>query len=87
VQPDGELAELNAHAGLERWFGVGERFELTRFVLLRLLRFVYTAAFLSLALQVIPLLGAHGITPAARREGHTRLCGLQLVRARARTSL
>ncbi|HEX5660611.1 MAG TPA: lipase maturation factor family protein, partial [Polyangiales bacterium] len=41
-------------------------YERTRFVLLRALGFVYTAAFVSLAWQVLPLLGAHGITPAAR---------------------
>lgn len=37
---------------------------LTRFVLLRLLGFVYLAAFVSLAWQVLPLIGAHGLTPA-----------------------
>jgi hypothetical protein len=71
---DGE--SFRPHAGLERWLGVGSRFELTRFVLLRLLGFVYTAAFVSLAWQVIPLLGAHGITPAASEvEGIVRYAG------------
>ncbi len=37
---------------------------LTRFVLLRFLGFVYLFAFLSLALQLIPLLGEHGLLPA-----------------------
>ena len=37
---------------------------LTRFVFLRLLGFVYFFAFLSLATQVIPLLGGHGLLPA-----------------------
>lgn len=37
---------------------------LTRFVFLRLLGFIYFFAFLSLALQVIPLLGSEGILPA-----------------------
>src|SRR5437867_12345002 len=37
---------------------------LTRFVLLRLLGFVYLAAFLSLARQVLPLIGHSGLLPA-----------------------
>ncbi len=37
---------------------------LTRFVILRLLGFVYLAAFVSLAVQVLPLIGSHGLTPA-----------------------
>jgi len=36
---------------------------LTRFLILRLLGLVYLAAFLSLAWQVLPLLGSHGLTP------------------------
>ncbi len=38
---------------------------LTRFVILRLLGFVYLAAFVSLAWQVLPLLGSQGLLPAA----------------------
>src|SRR6185295_2781113 len=38
-------------------------FWLTRFVLLRLLGLVYFFAFLSLATQVLPLLGSHGLLP------------------------
>ncbi len=38
---------------------------ITRFVLLRVLGFVYFFAFLSLAFQVIPLIGRHGLYPAA----------------------
>lgn len=37
---------------------------LTRFLILRLLGFVYFAAFVSLAVQVLPLLGSQGLTPA-----------------------
>tara|TARA_Y100000310_G_C20305663_1_gene633830 strand:+ start:200 stop:583 length:384 start_codon:yes stop_codon:yes gene_type:complete len=37
---------------------------LTRFILLRLLGFVYLFAFLSLATQVIPLIGHDGLYPA-----------------------
>ncbi|HWB59228.1 MAG TPA: lipase maturation factor family protein, partial [Chthoniobacteraceae bacterium] len=37
---------------------------LTRFIILRLLGFVYLAAFVSLAVQVLPLIGSHGLEPA-----------------------
>jgi len=39
---------------------------LTRFLILRLLRLVYAFAFLSLALQVLPLVGHAGLLPADR---------------------
>ncbi|MET0287276.1 MAG: hypothetical protein ABW352_22515, partial [Polyangiales bacterium] len=73
---DSESESFRPYAGLERMLGVGSRFELTRFALLRLLGFVYTAAFVSLAWQVIPLLGARGITPAVSEvEGIVRYAG------------
>src|SRR5437763_16042511 len=37
---------------------------LTRFVLLRLLGLVYVAAFISLARQILPLIGHDGLLPA-----------------------
>src|SRR3954453_3597380 len=37
---------------------------LTRFLILRLLGFVYFAAFVSLAVQVLPLIGWNGLLPA-----------------------
>jgi hypothetical protein len=40
-------------------------YELTRFAVLRLLGFVYFVAFGSLALQVLPLYGEHGLAPIA----------------------
>ncbi len=53
--------------------------ERTRCVVLRLLGVVYTAAFPSLAWQVLPLLGAHGITPATYEvEGMLQHAGSQL---------
>jgi hypothetical protein len=55
---------LNPYPRLERWLGLGERYELTRFVLLRLLGFVYFAAYASLAFQVLPLVGERGLMPA-----------------------
>jgi len=38
---------------------------LTRFLVLRLLGVVYLVAFLSLARQVVPLIGEHGLLPAS----------------------
>jgi len=43
---------------------VKSNYWLTRFLFLRLLGFVYFFAFLSLALQVIPLIGSDGLLPA-----------------------
>ncbi len=48
------------------WRGEGQRYWLTRFVLLRWLGLVYLAAFLVLARQVVPLIGERGLTPMAR---------------------
>ena len=39
------------------------RYWLTRFIFLRGLGFVYFFAFLSAALQVVPLIGEHGLLP------------------------
>src|SRR5438874_11475145 len=45
-------------------FHGGNSYWLTRFVILRLLGFVYAVAFLVAAQQLVPLIGAHGLTPA-----------------------
>src|SRR5712692_9101099 len=42
----------------------GNSYWLTRFVILRLLGFVYAIAFLVAAQQLVPLIGEHGLTPA-----------------------
>jgi lipase maturation factor len=42
----------------------GNEYHLTRFVILRLLGFVYAIAFLVAAQQLVPLIGEHGLTPA-----------------------
>ncbi|MEY2530010.1 MAG: hypothetical protein QOI96_95, partial [Verrucomicrobiota bacterium] len=42
----------------------GNSYWLTRFVILRLLGFVYAIAFLIAAQQLVPLIGEHGLTPA-----------------------
>ncbi len=44
----------------------GEDYRLTRFVILRLLGFVYAVAFLVAFNQLVPLVGEHGLTPATR---------------------
>src|SRR4051794_20504217 len=42
----------------------GNDYWLTRFVILRLLGFVYAVAFFVAARQLVPLIGSHGLTPA-----------------------
>jgi hypothetical protein len=49
---------------IEKFFGRGNDYWLTRFVILRLLGFVYVIAFLVAANQLVPLVGSHGLTPA-----------------------
>jgi hypothetical protein len=45
-------------------FHGGNDYSLTRFVILRLLGFVYAIAFLVAVNQLVPLVGEHGLTPA-----------------------
>ena len=49
---------------LQKVFIGGNSYWLTRFVILRLLGFVYAVAFLVAAQQLVPLVGEHGLTPA-----------------------
>src|ERR1700720_312914 len=49
---------------LRNLFAQGNNYWLTRFVILRLLGFVYAVAFLVAAQQLVPLIGEHGLTPA-----------------------
>jgi hypothetical protein len=49
---------------LEKFFARGNSYWLTRFVILRLLGFVYAIAFLVAARQLVPLVGRNGLTPA-----------------------
>src|SRR5260370_24262516 len=51
---------------LDRLFARGNSYWLTRFVILRLLGFVYAVAFLVAAQQSVPLVGEHGLDPANR---------------------
>ena len=48
----------------EELFARGNSYWLTRFIILRLLGFVYAIAFLIAAQQLVPLIGEHGLTPA-----------------------
>src|SRR5579864_8620752 len=49
---------------IEKFFAQGNDYWLTRFVILRLLGFVYAIAFLVAVNQLVPLIGATGLTPA-----------------------
>jgi hypothetical protein len=56
---------MNDVAGsIEKFFARGNSYWLTRFIILRLLGFVYTMAFLVAARQLGPLVGRSGLTPA-----------------------
>jgi hypothetical protein len=55
---------MNDENFFQRLFALGNSYWLTRFVILRLLGFVYAVAFLIAAQQLVPLIGEHGLTPA-----------------------
>src|SRR6266540_357393 len=55
---------MNDENFLKKLFALGNSYLLTRFVILRLLGFVYAVAFLVAAQQLVPLIGEHGLTPA-----------------------
>jgi hypothetical protein len=55
---------VNAETFFQRLFAAGNSYWLTRFVILRLLGFVYAVAFFVAVQQLVPLIGAHGLTPA-----------------------
>src|SRR5947209_20031993 len=55
---------MNDENFLKKLFALGNSYWLTRFVILRLLGFVYAVAFLVAAQQLVPLVGEHGLTPA-----------------------
>src|SRR6266853_2293780 len=55
---------MNQETFLGHLFARGNSYWLTRFVILRLLGFVYAVAFLVAAQQLVPLIGEHGPTPA-----------------------
>src|SRR5213083_2618400 len=55
---------MNDENFVEKLFARGNSYWLTRFVILRLLGFVYAVGFLVAAQQLVPLIGEHGLTPA-----------------------
>src|SRR5213082_1239178 len=55
---------MNDENAIEKFFGRGNSYWLTRFIILRLLGFVYAIAFLVAARQLVPLVGKKGLTPA-----------------------
>src|SRR5881394_4629594 len=55
---------MNGENLLQKLFACGNSYWLTRFVILRVLGFVYAVAFLVAAQQLVPLIGEHGLTPA-----------------------
>src|SRR4029453_15700442 len=54
----------NGEGILQKFLAAGNSYWLTRFIILRLLGFVYAVAFLVGANQLVPLIGEHGLTPA-----------------------
>ena len=48
---------------LRQLLGAAHGYWLTRFVILRLLGFIYAIAFLVAANQLVPLIGEHGLLP------------------------
>ena len=68
VNPNRPALMFNAGVSRREWERAREapRYWLTRFLILRLVGFVYLFAFLSLALQVLPLIGHGGLLPADR---------------------
>ena len=57
------------------WFGAPESYQLTRWLILRLLGVVYVFAFLGLLFQGPALLGSHGLTPVASYVAQLREAG------------
>ena len=55
---------MNDHDFLQKLFAGGNSYWLTRFIVLRLLGFVYAVAFFVAAQQLVSLIGGHGLTPA-----------------------
>jgi hypothetical protein len=63
--PDSELGSFRT-SWWQRVTNEPASYELTRFVILRLLGLVYLFAFFSLARQLEPLIGSHGLVPAGQ---------------------
>ena len=63
-------------ARLRAWLGPPRPYVVTRWLVLRLLGVVYLFAFLGVLWQSLPLLGTHGLTPAASYVDELRSHGL-----------
>ncbi|HEY0987661.1 MAG TPA: lipase maturation factor family protein, partial [Kofleriaceae bacterium] len=74
---DSEQVDVVTPLGsLRAWLGPARRYVLTRWLILRLLGVVYLFAFLGIVLQGLPLLGEHGLTPAAAYVDGLRNTGM-----------
>jgi hypothetical protein len=62
---------------LRKLFHGGNSYWLPRFLILRLLGFVYAVAFLVAAQQLVPLIGEHGLTPANDRSFSSRRSAIE----------
>jgi hypothetical protein len=58
------MASVISQEKFRQLFAGGNDYQITRFMILRLLGFVYAIAFLVAAMQLVPLIGQHGPTPA-----------------------
>src|SRR5437762_13586713 len=58
------LPVMNQGNVFQKLFALRNSYWLTRFIILRLLGFVYAVAFLVAAQQLVSLVGEHGLTPA-----------------------
>ena len=63
TDPDVDLRVPSPWQTAIAWFGPPRGYQLTRWLVLRLLGVVYVFAFLGIVLQQLPLLGEHGLTP------------------------
>jgi hypothetical protein len=61
------------------WVGAPRSYRLTRWLLLRLLGIVFTAAFAGIVFQGLPLLGSHGLLPVHHYIGELRASGVGFV--------
>lgn len=71
-----DLHVPNAWEAFVRWWGPPRGYQLTRWLILRLLGLVYVFAFLGLIFQGPGLLGSHGLTPVATYVERAHAAGM-----------
>ncbi len=74
-----DVPDVRARSPLDRfaaWLGPPRGYQLTRWLVLRLLGVIYVFAFLGLISQGPPLLGEHGLTPVATYLERLRASGM-----------